>query len=106
MDVLNLPWRVFMMALMREQLQSRLHVKKVLEDKPEILQVRTGAGTFVVNFCKNSEENTNSVFWFAHQVAVKRPVFIIGHMRTGTTFLQWLMACDPTFRFVLLQEQF
>ena len=36
---------------------------------------------------------------FPLQVPIRKPIFIVGHYRTGTTFLNWLLACDPQFRY-------
>jgi len=41
-------------------------------------------------------------FWYRKRVSkvrVKNPVFIIGHPRSGTTFLQYLMSKDPGFSY-------
>lgn len=37
---------------------------------------------------------------------VRRPVFSVGHARSGTTFLHRMMAKDPQFSYVLLYEMF
>jgi hypothetical protein len=37
---------------------------------------------------------------------VRRPVFVVGHARSGTTYLHRMMANDPRFSYVLLWEMF
>lgn len=40
------------------------------------------------------------------RIEVCRPVFVVGHARSGTTYLHRLMANDPRFSYVLLWEMF
>jgi omega-hydroxy-beta-dihydromenaquinone-9 sulfotransferase len=37
---------------------------------------------------------------------VRRPVFVVGHARSGTTYLHRMLANDPRFSYVLLWEMF
>lgn len=37
---------------------------------------------------------------------VRQPVFVVGHARSGTTYLHRMMANDPQFSYVLLWEMF
>lgn len=40
------------------------------------------------------------------QTEVKAPVFIIGHQRSGTTYLHYLLGKDPQFGFLSVKESF
>jgi len=55
--------------------QNRLHLQRYLQRHPEV-----------------------------HDVAVKRPIFVLGFPRTGTTLLQHLLALDPTRRGLQIWE--
>jgi len=40
------------------------------------------------------------------QVKVKEPIFILGHQRSGTTYLHYLLGRDPQFGFLSVKEGF
>ena len=40
------------------------------------------------------------------RIQVRKPVFVVGHARSGTTYLHRMMANDPRFSYVLLWEMF
>jgi hypothetical protein len=46
------------------------------------------------------------VFPALRRTEVLRPVFVVGHARSGTTYLHRMMANDPRFSYVLLWEMF
>ncbi|RDH79820.1 sulfotransferase [Mycolicibacterium moriokaense] len=46
------------------------------------------------------------VFPSLRRTEVRKPVFVVGHARSGTTYLHRLMANDPQFSYVLLWEMF
>ena len=46
------------------------------------------------------------VFPALRRTAVCRPVFVVGHARSGTTYLHRMLANDPQFSYVLLWEMF
>lgn len=46
------------------------------------------------------------VFPALRRTEVRRPVFMVGHARSGTTYLHRMMANDPRFSYVLLWEMF
>lgn len=46
------------------------------------------------------------VFPALRRTSVSRPVFVIGHARSGTTYLHRMLANDPQFSYVLLWEMF
>jgi len=46
------------------------------------------------------------VFPALRRTGVRRPVFVIGHARSGTTYLHRMLANDPQFSYVLLWEMF
>ncbi len=53
----------------QSNLKMRMEIKKAIETNPQILEV-----------------------------PIKKPLFIIGANRTGTTYLQWMLSLDPQFR--------
>ncbi|WP_059016701.1 sulfotransferase [Mycobacterium sp. M26] len=46
------------------------------------------------------------VFPALRRKEIRQPVFIVGHARSGTTYLHHMMANDPRFSYVLLWEMF
>lgn len=46
------------------------------------------------------------VFPSLRRTEIRQPVFIVGHARSGTTYLHHMMANDPRFSYVLLWEMF
>jgi omega-hydroxy-beta-dihydromenaquinone-9 sulfotransferase len=46
------------------------------------------------------------VFPALRRTEVRQPVFVVGHARSGTTYLHRMMANDPRFSYVLLWEMF
>lgn len=46
------------------------------------------------------------VFPALRRTEVRRPVFVVGHARSGTTYLHRLLTNDPQFSYVLLWEMF
>lgn len=46
------------------------------------------------------------VFPALRRTEVRKPVFVVGHARSGTTYLHRMMANDPRFSYVLLWEMF
>ncbi|XP_013379575.1 uncharacterized protein LOC106151045 [Lingula anatina] len=53
---------------------------------------------------KVKRELSNKAELFASKIPVRKPVFVLGVMRSGTTFLHGLLAQDPAFRPPLLYE--
>ena len=46
------------------------------------------------------------VFPVLRRTEVRKPVFVLGHARSGTTYLHRMLANDPRFSYVLLWEMF
>jgi omega-hydroxy-beta-dihydromenaquinone-9 sulfotransferase len=46
------------------------------------------------------------VFPALRRTEVRKPVFVVGHARSGTTYLHRMLANDPRFSYVLLWEMF
>ena len=54
------------------------------------------------------------LIWWEHfrwnkkikQTKVKAPIFILGHQRSGTTYLHYLLGKDPQFGFLSVKESF